>query len=127
MTDYNSIFTNHINRIIAEKNITKQELAAIAGVSAAFITALTRGEGNPTLKTMQAMAQGLRIPLPLLLKPLESDEWQAILSLSSHAQAAETDVPMGYGIVEQAVLPAHKVFVVEQWVKETKKKLQKKS
>lgn len=127
MTDYNSIFTNHINRIIAEKNITKQELAAIAGVSAAFITALTRGEGNPTLKTMQAMAQGLRIPLSLLLKPLESDEWQAILSLSTSAQASADKLPKGYGIVEQAVLPAHKVFVVEQWVKEAKKNLQKKS
>lgn len=127
MADYNSVFTNHINRIIAEKNITKQELAAIAGVSAAFITALTRGEGNPTLKTMQAMAEGLCIPLPLLLKPLESDEWQAILSLSVHKQAPAANLPAGYSIIEKAVLPAHKVFVVEQWVKEAKKKLQKKS
>lgn len=127
MTDYNYIFTNHINRILAEKNITKQELAAIAGVSAAFITALTRGEGNPTLKTMQAMAEGLGIPLPLLLKPLESDEWQTILSLSTHKQAPAASLPAGYSLIEKAVLPAHKVFVVEQWIKEAKKKLQKKS
>lgn len=127
MPDYNSIFTEHINRIVTERKITKQELATIAGVSAAFITALTRGEGNPTLKTMQAMADGLCIPLPLLLKPLESEEWQAILTLSSHKPVPTAVLPQGYGIIKEAVLPAHKVFVVEQWIKEAKKKIPKKS
>ncbi len=124
MLDYNQIFTSHINRIITEKNITKYEFAELTGISTAFVTALTRGEGNPSLKIMAAIAEGLRIPLPLLLKPVESDEWRAIITISS-MNNHKTATPQGYSIIENAILPTHKAHEVEQWSKETKRKLRK--
>lgn len=126
MADYNEIFTMHINRILDERKITKSELAEIGGVSTAFVTALTRGEANPTLKTMQALSEGLGIPLPLLLRPIDAEEWQTILRVISHSRQSEAaTLPPGFEHVKDVVLPAHKAFQVREWCRNTLKRIGK--
>ena len=97
---YHEIFAAHILRIQEERGLTKQEMGRLGGVSAAFMTDLARGEANPTLKTMEAFSEALGIPLPLLLRPLDSEEWKTILSLSAK-QEESVELPPGYGILEK--------------------------
>ena len=124
--DYTEIFRGHILRLIEEQGLTKQQLAAMADISGSFLTELAKGEVNPTLKVMQSLSVALQIPLPLLLKPLESEEWQTILTVSRVTKepklSKNSELPEGYGKVE-ALLPLHKVYVVNQWEKEARKKL----
>lgn len=126
MPDYVSIFCSHIKRIHEERGITKQELAALGGVSGSVITDLMQGKGNPTLKTMEGFAIGLSIPLPLLLKPLDSDEWKAILSVTQyHKPEGSTPpiphIPQGYDLLDQVVLPSPKIEVIREWMNAPKR------
>jgi len=98
-------------------------MGRLGGVSAAFMTDLARGEANPTLKTMEAFSEALGIPLPLLLRPLDSEEWRTILSLSAKQEGEPVELPPGYGILEKGILPLHKIYVVEQWMKVAHKTL----
>lgn len=125
MPDYSEIFTGHVNRILEERKLTKSDLAETAGVSTAFMTSLTRGDANPTIKTMQSISEGLGVPLPLLLRPLESEEWQAIMAASIHGQRDKEDLPPGFVRVEPAILPKYKADTVQQWVKAAQKKINK--
>lgn len=120
---YHEIFAAHILRIQEERRLTKQEMGRLGGVSAAFMTDLARGEANPTLKTMEAFSEALGIPLPLLLRPLDSEEWRTILSLSTKQESEPVELPPGYGILEKGILPLHKIYVVEQWIKAAHKTL----
>lgn len=126
---YHEIFAAHILRIQEERGLTKQEMGRLGGVSAAFMTDLARGEANPTLKTMEAFSEALGIPLPLLLRPLDSEEWKTILSLSVRQEETPEDLPPGYGTIRNGILPLHKIYVVEQWMKAAHKalKLKKKN
>ena len=124
---YHEIFAAHILRIQEERGLTKQEMGRLGGVSAAFMTDLARGEANPSLKTMEAFSEALGIPLPLLLRPLDSEEWKAILSLSGRPDQEPIDLPPGYGILKKGILPLHKIYVVEQWMKATHKALKTKN
>lgn len=123
--DYNQIFGSNVVRLLEEMEITKQEFSALAGVSGGFLTELARGSANPTLRTMQTIAEALGVPLPLLLKPLNSDEWQAIIALSQRKpnELKKEEAPEGYGYVEHVLLPLHKVYVISEWEKEAKKSL----
>lgn len=119
MADYLKIFCENIKRLQIERKITKQDLAALGGVAGSVITDLIQGKGNPTLKTMEALAEGLEIPLPILLKPLDSDEWQAITSAvryKAEEPVQSPQVPTGYGLIEQVILPQNKVDVIKEWM-----------
>lgn len=119
MADYLQIFCGHIRRLQIEQKIAKQELASLGGVSGSVISDLIQGKGNPTLKTMEALAEGLGIPLPILLKPLESDEWKAINNMAKNKSKEPVQlprVPAGYGLIEQVILPQNKVDVIQEWM-----------
>ncbi len=123
-TDYSSIFSGHIRRLLEERRISQRDFSRMSGLSTAYLTALLNGTGNPTLKSMQTIARTFAIPLPLLLKPIESDEWQTVLAVASaERRAAEKDLPPGFGILEPVVLPEHKIFEVRQWARSVQKKL----
>lgn len=123
--DYKAIFSGHIQRILSERGLSQRDLGRMSGLSNGLLTALIQGKDpNPTLNTMLAIADALAVPLPLLLKPLESDEWQAVLIIASaNKKAAERNLPPGYGILDPVVLPEHKIFEVRQWAKAAQKKL----
>ncbi|CCV01585.1 unnamed protein product [Candidatus Paraburkholderia kirkii UZHbot1] len=45
--------------------MTKHELSEKAGISISFLSDLTNGKANPSLKIMEAIAEALSVPLTL--------------------------------------------------------------
>ena len=116
--DYNMIFSLHVARLLEETGMKKQELAEKAGVSSAVITDLVRAKSNPTIKTMQKISEVFSIPLPMMLKPYESYEWQAWVELwgTGHAKTNSAKLPRGYRSLSNVVLPSNKISIVKEWM-----------
>src|SRR4051812_31401408 len=70
---YNQIFFTNVLRILDERNMTQKELSKRAGISTAFISDLAKGQGNPSIRTMEAISIALDVPLPLLLDVTDLD------------------------------------------------------
>lgn len=129
MLDYLNLFSEHVLLLQEARGLSKQELAELGGVSAAFVTQLVQGTANPTLKTMQNLAEGLGVPLSILLKPSNSEEWQVLLAMAGGSVTGKSkEPPAGYGYVpKDTLLQLHKIYVVEQWAKEARKRPARKS
>ena len=120
---YNEIFFTNVLRLIEEQNMTKSELAEHAGISVSFLSDLTNGKANPSLKIMDSIASALRVPLPALLEMTDLDpETLEIL----FGDRPVTSLPNGLVRVT-AILTEFQAFNVKQWDLENRKKLQKKS
>lgn len=108
---YNQIFFTNVLRIIDDQQITKYELADQAGISISFLSDLTNGKANPSLKVMEAIAAALATPLPALLENTDLDS----ASLKSLAGREVTpSLPQGY-VRTYAVLTEYQAFTVQQW------------
>ena len=70
---YNQIFFTNILRILDERGMAKNELSEKAGVSVSFLSDLTNGKANPSLKVMESIAEALETPLPMLLEHTDMD------------------------------------------------------
>ena len=57
-------------RVMEEQNISKQQLAERTGIAQADINSIERGDGNPTIRTLQKIAQGLGMALKLDFVPM---------------------------------------------------------
>lgn len=97
--------------------MTKQELAELSGVSVSFLSDLTTGKANPSLKVMESIANALNVPLTFLLESTDLDK-ETLAKLISMTRR----LPKGYERV-WAVLPEHKAFIVKKWSDETQIKL----
>jgi transcriptional regulator with XRE-family HTH domain len=62
-----------LRQIRLHRNLNLTDVAGAAGCSPGFISLVERGERNPTLDTLQAIAQALDVPLLLLVYGAESD------------------------------------------------------
>lgn len=71
---YNYIFFTNVLRLLDERHMTKKELSDRSGVSISFLSDLTTGKANPSLKVMEDIAQALETPLPLLLESTDLDK-----------------------------------------------------
>lgn len=108
---YNVIFFTNILRILEERGMTKNDLATKSGVSISFLSDLTTGKANPSLKVMESLAEALDVPLPLLLENSDLDQE----SLDHLAGRKNTSfLPPGFERV-YAILPEHKAFIVRRW------------
>lgn len=116
---YNYIFFTNVLRILDERQMTKNELAERSKVSISFLSDLTTGKANPSLKVMEAIAAALETPLPLLLESTDLDR-DALDALAGGKMPSS--LPPGYERVS-AVLPEHRAFQVKKWGEETRKKL----
>lgn len=65
-------FTEELSRMMAEKEITRAELARTVGSSAAYITKVLRGDANFTLSTMVKLAHAVDSGLRLHLAPKDT-------------------------------------------------------
>ena len=72
-TDYSLFFIesamdlgNTIKICRAHRGLTQAELSKEAGVSLSYLSLLERNKRDATVSTLEAIAQGLRIPLNLL-------------------------------------------------------------
>lgn len=115
---YNQVFFTNILRLLDERKMTKQELSDKAGVSISFLSDLTNGKANPSLKIMEAIADALETSLPVLLEltDLDNESISALHGDRSHG------LPKGYERVS-AILPEHQAFIVKKWDVQARKKL----
>lgn len=116
---YNYIFFTNVLRLLDERHMTKKELSERSGVSLSFLSDLTLGKANPSLKIMEDIANSLGVPLPLLLESTDLDK-DALDALAGGK--AQQSLPPGYERVA-AVLPAHQAFIVKKWGEVTRRKL----
>jgi transcriptional regulator with XRE-family HTH domain len=61
------IFMRNILRLLEEQGLNKLQLAESAGMPISFLSDLTHGRANPSLNTMEAIANALDVPLPYML------------------------------------------------------------
>ncbi len=120
---YNYIFFTNVLRILDELHMTKHELSERSGVSISFLSDLTTGKANPSLKVMEAVAKALETPLPVLLESTDLDK--AALDILAGGKAPSS-LPPGFEWVS-VILPEHRAFIVKRWGEEAKKKLQRRS
>jgi transcriptional regulator with XRE-family HTH domain len=119
---YDFIFFTNVLRILEERGMTKQELSKRSGVSISFLSDLTTGKANPSLKIMESLATALGVALPQLLESTDMDS-KTLEELAGHP--AIKSLPEGYERVT-AVLPDHKAFIVKKWSEDAKKKIKEK-
>lgn len=119
---YNIIFFTNILRILDEKGMTKSELAAKADMSVSFLSDLTTGRANPSLKIMESIGTALETPLPMLLESSDLDR-EALDAIAGGKMPQS--LPKGFVRI-CAVLPEAKAYVVRKWEEEAKKKMQEK-
>lgn len=67
MKDAHEIFASNCRRLRDEAGMTQDELAEASGLSGAYISEIERGNANPTLATVQKLANGLNVHISELV------------------------------------------------------------
>jgi transcriptional regulator with XRE-family HTH domain len=116
---YNHIFFTNVLRLMDMRGLTKAELSEHANISTSFLSDLTNGKANPSLKIMEAIAAALETPLPLLLESTDLDR-DTLKALANDAPMRT--LPDGYKVVS-AILPEYRAFIVRKWEEEARGKL----
>lgn len=116
---YNQIFFTNVLRLLDERGMTKNELSDAAGMSVSFLSDLTNGKANPSLKIMESIAAALKTPLPMLLEvtDLDSDTLNVLAGGKYHSS-----LPAGLVRVN-AILTEYQAFTVAQWDEANRKRL----
>lgn len=122
-TVYIQIFETNILRLLEEHDMTKQELAEKADISISFLSDLTHGKANPSLKIMESIADALDVPLPHLLESTELT-FEQLAELRADSAKPKPSVPSGYERVS-AILPEFQAFLVKQWAEAARKRLRR--
>jgi transcriptional regulator with XRE-family HTH domain len=120
---YNQIFFTNVLRLLEEQEMTKQELADRAEISVSFLSDLTNGKANPSLKIMEAIAETLGTPLPALLEMTDLDRESLDALAGGKAPKSLPD-----GLVRMtAVLNEYQAFMVRKWDEANKRLLTKRA
>lgn len=118
---YNIIFYTNILRLMEEQGMTRRRLSERTGVSISFLSELTNGKANPSLKTMESIATELGVPLPALLEMSDLDEASLLELSGGHAV---TGLPSGYQRVT-CVLTNYQAYMALQWDKSNREKIKR--
>ena len=102
--------------------MTKNDLAHKTGISLSFLSDLTNGKANPSLKIMEAIAEALETPLPTLLDLTDLDSATLDALAGGHAPRS---LPEGFLRIS-AILTQFQAFTARQWDQENRKHLQEK-
>lgn len=121
---YNHIFFTNVLRVLTERGMTKLELSEKSGVSISFLSDLTNGKGNPSLKVMEQIAIALDVSLPYLLEATDLDRASLEVLAGGRPPPKQWGLPQGYERVT-VILPAHRAFEVKKWNDEAVKKIQR--
>lgn len=116
---YNQIFFTNVLRVLDELGLSKNELSDRAGMSVSFLSDLTNGKANPSLKIMESIARALDVALPALLEITDLD--QESLDMLAGGKAPSS-LPPGYVRVA-AVLTEYQAFQVRQWNEANRKQI----
>jgi len=101
--------------------MTKEQLSELSGVSMSFISDLTNGKGNPSLRIMEQIADCLDVPLPALLEQTDLDT----KSLEALTGGKPRGLQEGYERVS-VILPSHQAYIAREWAKQAKEQQAKK-
>jgi transcriptional regulator with XRE-family HTH domain len=116
---YNTIFFTNVLRLLDELGLTKNELAKRAGISVSFLSDLTNGKANPSLKIMEALAAALDMPLPPLLEMTDLDRDTLHALTGGNPPGSLPD-----GLVRATgILTGYQAFIVKKWDEENRKVL----
>lgn len=118
---YNQIFFTNVLRLLEAQGMTKNELSERAGMSISFLSDLTNGKANPSLKIMESIADALETPLPTLLEMTDLDK--ATLDALAGGKAPSS-LPDGFFRVS-AILNEYQAFNVRQWDEANKRTIAK--
>lgn len=118
---HNQIFFTNVLRLLDEQGITKTELADMAEISVSFLSDLTNGKANPSLKIMEAISDALGASLPALLEITDLD--QETLDALAGGRVRKS-LPGGYERVS-VVLTEFQAFTVRQWDQENRRNLER--
>ena len=119
-SDYRDTFFTNVLKILYERDMTNDELSEKSQISGSYISQLSRGKANPSLKTMCAIADALGVPLPALLE--ETDLSRKALAKLSGGKV-HSSLPKGYERVS-AILTSFEAFVVREQDEANRLKLQ---
>lgn len=108
---YNQIFFTNVLNLIDQRGLSKNEFAARAGMSVSFLSDLTTGKANPSLRIMESIASALEVALPALLDTTDLDR-ETLDALSGGK--APNSLPPGLVRVT-AVLTDYQAFLARQW------------
>ena len=108
---YNQNFFTNVLRFLADNKMSKHQLAERAGMSVSFLSELTNGKANPSLKMMESIATVLGTPLPALLEMTDLDR-ETLEALSDGKQPS--GLPPGF-MRTTAILNEYQAFMVQQW------------
>ena len=120
---YIHIFYTNVLRLLEEQDMTKQDLADKADISISFLSDLTNGKANPSLKIMRNIAEALDTPLPLLLEANDLTP-EDLAELQGSSSKPKQSLPPGYKRVS-VVLPEFQAFQVKQWAEAARKRLRR--
>lgn len=120
---YNIILFTNILRLLEERGLTKSELAESADMSISFLSDLTNGKANPSLKILEQIAAALDTPLPMLLESSDLDQ-EAMDAIAGGKMPQS--LPKGYVRIS-AVLPEAQAFIVKKWEANARHKLNMKT
>jgi transcriptional regulator with XRE-family HTH domain len=118
---YNQILFTNILRLLEEQGVTKHELAIRANISDSFLSDLTNAKANPSLKVMEAIADALETPLPLLLELTDLDK-ETLDELAGGK--AQRSLPDGFTRIS-AIVTEYQAFRIRQWDQANKDILKK--
>jgi transcriptional regulator with XRE-family HTH domain len=118
---YNQILFTNILRLLEEQGVTKHELAIRANISDSFLSDLTNGKANPSLKVMEAIAEALETSLPLLLELTDLDK-ETLDELAGGK--APRSLPDGFVRIS-AIVTEYQAFRIRQWDQANKETLKK--
>lgn len=122
---YHRIFFTNVLYMASLRGMSHQDLAEKANLSASLMSGITRGQGNPTLETMVAIASALGAPLSYLLEHHDLDA-DSFALFEDDCNNIDTDsLPSGYEKIT-VILSNRRAFLVKQWNAETLKALAKK-
>lgn len=119
---YDKIFFTNVIKLLEERDMKVNELHQLSGVSNSFLGDLTKGQGNPSIKTMQSIAEAFQVPLPMMIENVESQVWTQYYQ--GKVEQTIPELPKGYEYVG-AILPEEKAYRVKLWDKEARKQVKK--
>jgi transcriptional regulator with XRE-family HTH domain len=116
---HNQIFFTNVLRLLDEQGMTRTELADRADISVSFLSDLTNGKANPSLKVMEAIAEALEAALPALLEITDFDD-ETLAAMA--ARAARSSLPRGYVRVS-VILNEFQASTAKQWDEANRKSM----